>query len=76
LFQHENQVGPLLEFKPAPIVVCEGLFIFYHEDLFKQFDLKIFINADEDIALNRRLKRDVAEEIFLKILLCINGKTM
>ena len=60
-FQHENQKGPLLTFNPAPIIVCEGLFIFYHSDLFNQFDLKIFINADEEIALSRRLKRDVAE---------------
>ncbi|MFN4083476.1 MAG: uridine kinase [Bacteroidia bacterium] len=61
LFQHENQQGELLKFEPAPIIVCEGLFIFYHAALFNQFDLKIFINADEDIALQRRLKRDVAE---------------
>ncbi|MBJ7427433.1 MAG: uridine kinase [Bacteroidia bacterium] len=61
LFQHENQVGPLLTFKPAPIIVCEGLFIFYSEEIRKQFDLKIFIQADESIALNRRLKRDSAE---------------
>ncbi|MBC7382772.1 MAG: uridine kinase [Bacteroidia bacterium] len=60
-FQHEDQRGPLLTFKPAPIIVCEGLFIFYHSSLFDQFDLKVFINADEDIALQRRLKRDVAE---------------
>jgi uridine kinase len=61
LFQHENQVGPLLTFKPAPIIVCEGLFIFYSEAIRKQFDLKIFIQADEEIALNRRLKRDFNE---------------
>jgi uridine kinase len=61
LFQHENQQGDLLVFKPAPIIICEGLFIFYHADLFNQFDLKIFINADEQIALHRRISRDVAE---------------
>lgn len=61
LFQHENQIGPLLTFKPAPIIVCEGLFIFYSEAIRKQFDLKIFIQSEESIALNRRLKRDAAE---------------
>lgn len=61
LFQHENQQGELLTFKPAPVIVCEGLFIFYYERIFKQFDLKIFISAEEEIALQRRLKRDVAE---------------
>jgi uridine kinase len=61
LFQHENQVGELLTFNPAPIIVCEGLFIFYSEEIRKQFDLKVFIQADEEIALNRRLKRDHSE---------------
>jgi uridine kinase len=60
LFQHENQKGELLSFKPAPIIICEGLFIFYHEKIFEQFDLKIFINAKEELALQRRLARDVA----------------
>ncbi|MBU3661661.1 MAG: uridine kinase [Bacteroidetes bacterium] len=61
LFQHENQKGELLSFKPAPIIICEGLFIFYHAKIFEQFDLKIFINAKEELALQRRLARDVAE---------------
>lgn len=60
-FQHREQRGKLLAFHPAPIIICEGLFIFYHAALFNQFNLKIFINSDEDIALQRRLKRDVAE---------------
>lgn len=61
LFQHENQQGELLTFTPAPIIICEGLFIFYHEKIFSQFDLKIFINAEEELALKRRIARDVAE---------------
>ncbi len=61
LFQHENQQGELLTFTPAPIIICEGLFIFYHERIFSQFDLKIFIKAEEELALQRRIARDVAE---------------
>jgi uridine kinase len=60
-FQHEEQKGQLLQFDPAPIIVCEGLFIFYYARIFEQFDLKIFVNAAEEIALERRIKRDVAE---------------
>ncbi len=60
-FQHEDQKGNLLTFKPAPIIVCEGLFVFSHSRLFNQFDLKLFISTDEDIALQRRIKRDMAE---------------
>lgn len=60
-FQHEVQKGELLQFNPAPIIVCEGLFIFYYARIFEQFDLKIFVSAAEEIALERRIKRDVAE---------------
>lgn len=60
-FQHEDQKGDLLTFHPAPVIVCEGLFVFYHERIFRQFDLKIFVSAEEEIALKRRLQRDVAE---------------
>jgi uridine kinase len=61
LFQHTDVQPQKLVFKPAKIIVCEGLFIFYQQEILEQFDLKIFINADEEIAFNRRLKRDVAE---------------
>jgi uridine kinase len=61
LFQHEVQLGGWVEFIPAPVIIVEGLFIFYEPDIFKQFDLKIFIEANEDIQLNRRIDRDTRE---------------
>lgn len=60
-FQHEEQFGDWLEFNPAPIIIAEGLFLFYREDLFRQFDLKVFIEANEDIKLSRRMNRDTRE---------------
>lgn len=60
-FQHEEQEGEWLEFKPAPIVIVEGLFIFYKESISRHFDLKVFIEASEEVQLARRLKRDIAE---------------
>lgn len=51
----------LLEIKPAPIVMVEGLFILHFKEIAELIDLKIFIDADEDIALKRRLKRDLHE---------------
>src|ERR1051326_7021843 len=61
LFERIEEKPKILEFKSAPIIACEGLFIFHHPDIFKQLDLKIFIHADENIAFERRLKRDTAE---------------
>jgi len=51
----------MLEIKPAPILIVEGLFILYFRDIASSLDLKIFIEADDEIALQRRIKRDLLE---------------
>lgn len=51
----------LLEIKPAPIVMVEGLFILHFKEIADLLDLKIFIDTDEEVALKRRLKRDLLE---------------
>ena len=50
-----------LAIKPAPIILVEGIFIFHFQEISKLFNLKVFIDAEDDITLNRRLKRDIAE---------------
>tara|TARA_B110000027_G_scaffold80101_1_gene85303 strand:+ start:5333 stop:5959 length:627 start_codon:yes stop_codon:yes gene_type:complete len=44
--------------KPSPVILIEGLFTFYYPQLSKLLDLKIFLEAPEDIMLKRRLERD------------------
>jgi uridine kinase len=51
----------MLTFKPAPIIIVEGIFAFYYPDVANQLDLKIFIDAKEYIKLSRRIKRDKIE---------------
>jgi uridine kinase len=51
----------MLEIKPAPILIVEGLFILHFREIARLLDLKIFIEADNNIALQRRLKRDLIE---------------
>lgn len=60
-FQHEEQMGDWLHFGSAPIVIIEGLFIFYRQDISAHFDLKLFVDAQEHLQLQRRLKRDTSE---------------
>jgi uridine kinase len=50
-----------LTFKPAPILLVEGLFIQYFEEIEKELDLKIFIEAKDHIKLGRRIRRDKEE---------------
>jgi len=51
----------ILKIKPSPILIIEGLFIFYYEEINKLIDHRIFMYTDEKTALSRRLKRDLIE---------------
>jgi uridine kinase len=50
-----------LEFKAAPILVVEGLFVQYFEEVERELDLKVFIEAKDHVMLGRRIKRDQVE---------------
>jgi len=60
-FHNADAIPKILEIKPAPIMIVEGLFILHFKKISEILDLKIFIEADDDIALQRRLKRDLIE---------------
>jgi uridine kinase len=60
-FNNLNAVPKLLEIKPAPILIVEGLFILHFREIAELLDMKIYIEADEEVALVRRLKRDLVE---------------
>src|ERR1700761_9204280 len=60
-FNNPNAVPKMLEIKPAPIIIVEGLFILHFRGIADLFDMKIFVDADEEVALERRLKRDLIE---------------
>ncbi|WP_214070744.1 uridine kinase [Mucilaginibacter sp. dw_454] len=60
-FNNPNIVPQMLEIKPAPILIIEGLFIFHFKPIEELLDMRIFIDADEAVALERRLKRDLQE---------------
>ncbi|MGY3212816.1 uridine kinase family protein [Mucilaginibacter sp. HD30] len=60
-FNNPNAKPKTLEIKPAPIVIIEGLFIMHFKGIADLIDMKIFVEADGAIALERRLKRDLLE---------------
>jgi len=45
----------------ANIIVFEGIFSLYFEEVRKLMDLMLFIDTDSDIRLARRMRRDIAE---------------
>lgn len=46
---------------PAPIIIVEGLFVFYDTKIFNLLDLKILIHASDTQKIIRRIKRDRVE---------------
>jgi uridine kinase len=60
-FNNRDAIPKILEIKPAPIIIVEGLFIMHFGKIKNVLDMTVFIEADEHIALQRRLKRDLEE---------------
>lgn len=60
-FNNDNVEPKLLVFKPAPIIIVEGIFIYHYNGVRDALDVKVFIEADHDIKLNRRIQRDSVE---------------
>ena len=48
-------------FKPAPILIVEGLFVFHYKKIMSLLDLKIFFYSHENLKIIRRIKRDAIE---------------
>lgn len=47
--------------KPADVIILEGLYAIEHQEL-RQFEsIKIYVDADSDIRILRRIKRDMSE---------------
>ncbi len=60
-FNNSKATPRLLEFRPAPILIVEGLFVQYFPEIVKELDLRIFIEARDYVKLTRRIRRDSEE---------------
>lgn len=60
-FNNPRAVPKKLNFRPAPIVIVEGIFVFYFEEVARLLDLKVYIDAKEYVKLHRRIVRDKLE---------------
>ena len=60
-FNNPKHQAKMIDFKPAPILVVEGLFIYHFKALADKFNFKVFVDADDEIKLRRRLERDQKE---------------
>lgn len=60
-FVKHNRTGDTILTKPRKVIIVEGILILTNPELRNMFDIKIFVHADSDERLIRRLKRDIQE---------------
>ncbi|GAB4425726.1 MAG: uridine kinase [Bacteroidia bacterium] len=60
-FNNPKVTPRVLTLSPTPLIILEGLFVFYKPELAQLIDLKVFVEADEHVRLSRRLRRDYTE---------------
>lgn len=58
-FSEHNRSDDLLEIKPAPVILVEGILIFSSQELCDLMDIKVFVDTDADVRILRRIVRDV-----------------
>ncbi|WP_333600199.1 uridine kinase [Flavobacterium sp.] len=60
-FITHNRTDDTIVTHPRKVIIVEGILILTNPELRDLFDVKIFVHADSDERLIRRLKRDIAE---------------
>ncbi|MCC1484956.1 uridine kinase [Winogradskyella immobilis] len=60
-FVKHNRTGDTIQTQPRKVVIVEGILILTNPEIRDLFDIKIFVHADSDERLIRRLKRDISE---------------
>jgi len=60
-FNNPNATPKKLVFKPSPILIVEGIMVFYWKKIRSLIDLSVFIEAKDLIKVKRRIIRDARE---------------
>ena len=60
-FVTHNRTKDVVKTHPRKVVIVEGILIFNNQELRDLFDIKIFVHADTDERLIRRVRRDISE---------------
>ncbi|MFM1878364.1 MAG: hypothetical protein RLZZ241_1230 [Bacteroidota bacterium] len=60
-FKNHNRTSQTILTPPRKVMIVEGILIMSHPGMRDLFDIKIYVHADSDERLIRRLKRDISE---------------
>ena len=60
-FEEHNRTGDTVQLHPKKVMIVEGILIMTNPSIREMFDIKIYVHADSDERLIRRLRRDINE---------------
>lgn len=60
-FVEETRLDETITVQPRKVMIVEGILVLSNPKLREMFDIKIFVHADSDERLIRRLQRDIRE---------------
>jgi uridine kinase len=60
-FEIHNRIDETIRIEPTPVVIVEGIFALYDDDIRDLCDLRLYVETDADVRILRRIERDVIE---------------
>ncbi len=60
-FVTHSRTGDHVTVEPKNVFIVEGILVLTNKELLKEFNLKVFVHADSDERLIRRIRRDTQE---------------
>lgn len=60
-FKTHNRTSEVVKIHPKKILILEGILIMNYPKLRRLFDIRIFVDANSDKRMERRVQRDIAE---------------
>lgn len=60
-FTTHSRTDRTVHIEPHPVILVDGILIFYEPALRALFDVKIYVDTDADLRFIRRLQRDITE---------------
>lgn len=60
-FVHHTRAKEVVQVEPKKLILVEGILIFVEKKLRQLFDMKLYVDTDQDICFIRRLRRDIVE---------------
>ena len=60
-FEIHNRADERVEVEPTDVIVIEGILALYDEEITEMLDLRLYVEADADVRILRRIQRDVID---------------